>query len=135
MGGLHGFNPEIGYLGSRLRNQLTRRIRNAMESISSGHHLNECRVDPRWGPLGGSKDNDPPKGLLDGEANHWDPDLGKPAAHPNSRFCAPMKNNPALDERKRSGRGLLLMWIIVGGRQSNDDSRSCSAFNWIHGST
>ena len=43
------------------------------------------------------KDGDPPKEAIDWKGNPWTPDSKEKAAHPNSRFAVPMRNNPVLD--------------------------------------
>jgi phosphoenolpyruvate carboxykinase (GTP) len=79
------------------------------------------------------KDNDPPKGLLDWRGEPWDPASGKPAAHPNGRFCAPMINNPALDPKVNDPAGVPINGIIFGGRRATTIPLVFQAFNWIHG--
>ena len=44
---------------------------------------------------GKAKTAPPPKECLDWKGNQWTPDSKEKAAHPNSRFTAPMTNNPA----------------------------------------
>ena len=43
------------------------------------------------------KTEQPPPACIDWTGQPWTPDCGRLAAHPNSRFTAPMANNPVLD--------------------------------------
>ena len=46
-----------------------------------------------------------PTHALDWQGNDWTPDSKEKAAHPNSRFAAPMRNNPVLDPDVEKGEG------------------------------
>jgi phosphoenolpyruvate carboxykinase (GTP) len=75
----------------------------------------------------------PPAGLTDWRGNKYDPASGKPAAHPNSRFCAPATNNPFLSKRINDPEGVPISALIFGGRRASTIPLVLQSFNWIHG--
>ena len=67
------------------------------------------------------KTDEPPTECIDWTGQQWTPGCGTKAAHPNSRFTAPMSNNPVLDPAaERSRRACRSRAIIFGGRRSQD---------------
>src|ERR1700736_2444796 len=129
-GRLYAVNPEVGYFGvvpgtNRKSNP------NAMDAIARDTIFTNVALTKDGDIWWEGKENDPPEGLLDWHGQPWD--KAKPAAHPNSRFCAPMVNNPALDSEVENPAGVPISGIIFGGRRATTMPLVFQAFNWIHG--
>jgi phosphoenolpyruvate carboxykinase (GTP) len=75
----------------------------------------------------------PPAGLTDWVGQKYDPASGKPAAHPNSRFCSPATNNPFLSKRVNDPEGVPISALVFGGRRATTIPLVLQSFNWIHG--
>src|SRR5437667_11376392 len=65
------------------------------------------------------KDGAPPKHAIDWRGNDWTPDSKENAAHPNSRFATPMRNNPALDVDVAKGECAPISPITFRRRRSD----------------
>jgi phosphoenolpyruvate carboxykinase (GTP) len=131
-GRLYAINPENGYFGVAPGTSY-RSNPNAMESIKRDTIFTNVAHTVERDIWWEGKDNPPPENLLDWRGQPWSSSSGEKAAHPNSRFCSPMTNNPALDPRVDDPEGVPIHGIIFGGRRSTVIPLVFQAFNWIHG--
>lgn len=131
-GRLWAINPEAGYFGvapgtSAQSNPMAMRI---VERDTIFTNVGLTADDDIWWEGLTEK---PPAGLTDWKGRPYDPKSGEKAAHPNSRFTAPMKNNPALSKRADDPEGVPISAIIFGGRRASTVPLVLQAFNWVHG--
>ncbi len=139
-GKLHAINPEAGYFGvvpgtnsKSNPNALACMARDAIFTNVGLFQLPDGSHDIWW------EDSDwpAPASCTSWEGKPWTPQIaretGAKAAHPNSRFTAPMHNNPVLDPAADNPAGVPVSAIIFGGRRSKTIPLVYQAFNWVHG--
>ncbi|MGA9522592.1 MAG: phosphoenolpyruvate carboxykinase (GTP), partial [Myxococcaceae bacterium] len=93
-GRLWAINPEAGYFGV-VPGTNYKSNANAMETITRDTIFTNVAVDENNEPWWEDKDGPVPEKLTDWRGNPWTKGSSEKAAHPNSRFTAPAKNNPA----------------------------------------
>ncbi len=131
-GRLHAVNPENGYFGV-VPGTSHKSNANAMKSIERDTLYTNVALTDDGDVWWEGKDGAPPAHAIDWKGRDWTPESKEKAAHPNSRFAVPMRNNPALDPEVERGEGVPISAIIFGGRRSNTMPLVFQARDWEHG--
>ncbi|HET6248225.1 MAG TPA: phosphoenolpyruvate carboxykinase (GTP) [Tepidisphaeraceae bacterium] len=135
-GRLRAVNPEAGYFGVLPgTNWETNPI--AMQCMNRDAIYTNVALLPDGDVWWEGKTPEIPAEAIDWTGQPWNAQIAtstqRKAAHPNSRFTAPMHNNPVLDPAANDPHGVPVSAIIFGGRRTHTIPLVFQAFNWTHG--
>ncbi|MBM4299473.1 MAG: phosphoenolpyruvate carboxykinase (GTP), partial [Deltaproteobacteria bacterium] len=78
-------------------------------------------------------DDPVPANAQDWRGKPWDPEGGTPAAHPNARFTASIKNCPSYSSEWEKPEGVPISAILFGARRQKMIPLVYQSFDWQHG--
>ncbi|UDL82325.1 phosphoenolpyruvate carboxykinase (GTP) [Corynebacterium uberis] len=131
-GHLYAVNPENGFFGvAPGTNYSSNPI--AMKTMEPGNILftNVALTDDGdvwWEDLEGE-----PTHLIDWKGNDWTPESSEKAAHPNSRYCVPIKQCPVAAPEFDEWKGVKVDAILFGGRRPDTVPLVTQSYSWDHG--
>jgi phosphoenolpyruvate carboxykinase (GTP) len=133
-GRLWAINPENGYFGVVPGTSMATNP-NAFKAIQKDTIYTNVALTRDRNVWWEGKGEPTPLHMKDWRGDHWsrDKETTAPAAHPNSRFCTPMRNNPAFSPFADYPQGVPIDIIVFGGRRATTVPLVLESFDWTHG--
>src|SRR5258706_3187109 len=131
-GRLWAVNPEAGFFGVAPGTGSNTNP-NAMATVKKDTIFTNVALRSDGTVWWEGHDDPVPHNAIDWRGKAWDPASGQPAAHPNSRFTASLKQCPTYSAEWEKPEGVPISAILFGARRNKLVPLVYQSFNWQHG--